>query len=169
MGRRTSRGPALNSVLLDTSFLITFADPHRPHHDIAEQYFRECVARRVPMYLSTIAASEFEVKQRISDLPLRNLIVLPFNLEHAVQCGLLFAGTARDAEDDRVTFKDDLKLIAQCDVEGITHILTEDVHTLAKYVRRLHGGVFKPVTVVALREGFEAAWFNAGQRTLQGH
>lgn len=159
----------MNSVLLDTSFLITFADPNRPHHDIAEQYFRECVARRIPMYLSAIAASEFEVKQRISDLPLRNFTVLPFNIEHAIQCGLLFAATARDAGDDRVAFKDDLKLIAQCDVEGITHILTEDVHTLAKYVQRMHGGVFKRMTVVALNEGFEAAWFSAGQRALQGH
>ena len=39
----------MNSVLLDTSFLITFANPDRPHHDAAKQYFRECIQRQIPM------------------------------------------------------------------------------------------------------------------------
>lgn len=156
----------MNSVLLDTSFLITFIDPNRPNHKVADNYFRECVARRIPMYLSTIAISEFEVKQRITDLPLRNLIVLPFNIEHAIQCGLLFSSTARDSGDDRVGFKDDLKLIAQCDVEGVTHVLTEDVNTLKKYIQRIHSGVFKQLTAIALNDGFDSAWFNGGQKGL---
>lgn len=156
----------MNSVLLDTSFLITFADPTRSNHETADKYFRECVLRRIPMYLSTIAISEFEVKQRITDLPLRNLIVLPFNIEHAIQCGRLFSSTGRDSGDDRVGFKDDLKLMAQCDVEGISHVLTEDVKTLKKYVERLHTGVSKKLTAVALDEGFDSCWFNGGQKDI---
>ncbi|MFZ5526661.1 MAG: type II toxin-antitoxin system VapC family toxin [Pseudomonadota bacterium] len=156
----------MNSVLLDTSFLITFADPNRPFHDTAHKYFRECVARRVRMYLSTIAISEFEVKQRITDLPLRNFIVLPFNIEHAVQCGSLFSTTSRDTGDNRAVFKDDLKLIAQCDAEGITHVLTEDENTLAKYLQRIHSGVFKPTQAVLLSSGFDTSWFEDGQKGL---
>jgi hypothetical protein len=156
----------LNSVLLDTSFLITFSDPNRVNHEVAHHYFRECVSRRIPMYLSTIAISEFEVKQRITDLPLRNFIVIPFNIEHAIQCAILFSSTAREPEDDRVVFKDDLKLIAQCDVEGISHVLTEDVKTLKKYVERIHSGVYKALTAVALSDGFDSAWFNGGQKDL---
>jgi predicted nucleic acid-binding protein len=29
-----------NAVLLDTSFLITLADPRRPRHVVAKQYFQ---------------------------------------------------------------------------------------------------------------------------------
>lgn len=118
------------------------------------------------MYLSTIAISEFEVKQRITDLPLRNFIVLPFNIDHAIQCGALFSSTSRDTGDNRAVFKDDMKLIAQCDIEGITHILTEDEGTLAKYVHRMHSGVFKPTQAVLLSAGFDMAWFDGGQQGL---
>ncbi|HRH28452.1 MAG TPA: hypothetical protein PKV17_06705 [Aquabacterium sp.] len=151
---------------MDTSFLITFADPNRPFHEVAQRYFRECVRRRVPLYLSTIAVSEFEVKQRITDLPLRNFHILPFNIEHAIQCGARFASTSRDSGDNRSVFKDDMKLIGQCDVEDITHILTEDESTLVKYLRRVHPGVFKPTQAVLLSDGFDTAWFDGGQKGL---
>ena len=105
----------MNSVLLDTSFLISFSDPARPHHAAALSYYRECVRRQIPMYLSTIVISEFQVKQAINDLPLRNFVVLPFNVDHAMKCGLIIRSMARDPEDDRVRVKDDFKLLAQCD------------------------------------------------------
>ena len=82
----------MNSVLLDTSFLISLSDPARAHHAQAVQYYRECVHRQVPMYLSTIVISEFQVRQSINDLPLRNFVVLPFNVDHAMRCGLLIRG-----------------------------------------------------------------------------
>ena len=50
------------------------------------QYFRECVRRQVPMVLSTIVISEFQVREAINDLPLRNFVVLPFNVDHAMRC-----------------------------------------------------------------------------------
>ena len=59
-------------MLVDTSFLITLADKTRPNHLVAKQYFQECLLRRIPLYLSAIVVSEFQVKQAINDLPLRN-------------------------------------------------------------------------------------------------
>lgn len=164
MGGQNEGGRPLNSALLDTSFLITFSDPNRPFHTVAHQYFRECVRRSIPMYLSTIVISEFEVRQRVTDLPLRNLVILPFNIEHAVQCGKLFSSISRDPGDDRVVFKDDMKIIGQCDAEGISHIMTEDTNTLAKYLRRVHSGVFKSTNAIVLRDGFDTAWFDGGQK-----
>ena len=114
----------MNSVLLDTSFLITLSDPARPHHAAALAYYRECTQRQVPMYLSTIVISEFQVKQAINDLPLRNFVVLPFNVDHAMRCGLIIRNMARDPEDDRVRVKDDFKLLAQCDCESISHLIS---------------------------------------------
>lgn len=156
----------MNSVLLDTSFLITFANPDRPHHAAAQQYFRVCVQRQIPMYLSAVVISEFQVKQAINDLPLRNFVVLPFNVDHAMSCGLLMRRLSRDAGDDRVRVKDDFKLIAQCDCEGITHLLSEDAGTLAKYLQRAHAEGMPATRAVLLKDGFDAAWFNNGQKPL---
>ena len=125
------------SVLVDTSFLITLADPTRKHHEAAKTYFRECLKANVPLYLSAIVASEFQVKQTVNDLPLRNFIVLPFNIDHAMTAGLLMRTVVRDAGDERNAVKDDVKLIAQAVCESITHVLTEDEKTLAKYIQRL--------------------------------
>ena len=116
----------MNSVLLDTSFLITFSDPTRANHAAAVQYYRECVQRQAPMYLSTIVISEFQVNQAINDLPLRNFVVLPFNVDHAMRCGLIIRSMVRDPEDDRVRVKDDFKLVAQCDCETVSHLISED-------------------------------------------
>jgi predicted nucleic acid-binding protein len=60
----------LSSILVDTSFLITLADPARRHHEVAKTYFRECLKANAPLYLSAIAASEFQVKQAVNDLPI---------------------------------------------------------------------------------------------------
>jgi hypothetical protein len=48
----------------------------------------------------------------------------------------------------------------------VTHVLTEDRRTLAKYIQRFNSlgrSTLKPVLLV---DGFEAAWFNGGQRAL---
>ena len=156
----------MNSALLDTSFLITLADPSRPHHAAAHQYFRECVHRQVPMYLSTIAISEFQVKQAVNDLPLRNLVVLPFNVDHAMRCGVLIRQLSRDPADDRVRVKDDFKLIAQCDCEGISHLLSEDESTFVKYLARSQAPGQLATRSVLLKHGFDVSWFENGQFRL---
>ncbi len=156
----------MNSVLLDTSFLISLSSQDRPHHGTAVRYYRECIDRQVPMLLSTIAVSEFSVKQSINDLPNRNFIVLPFNVDHAMACGLLSREADKNAGEDRVRVKDDFKLIAQCQCEGVTHVLTEDASTLTKYLDRLRSLGRLEARPVLLREGFDAAWFENGQGRL---
>ena len=118
------------------------------------------------MYLSTVVISEFQVKQAISDLPLRNFVVLPFNIDHAMKCGLLIRNMARDLDDDRVRVKDDFKLVAQCDCEAISHLLCEDASTLAKYLKRANDTSLATTKVVLLKDGFDAAWFENGQARL---
>ena len=118
------------------------------------------------MYLSTVVISEFQVKQAISDLPLRNSMVLPFNIDHAMKCGLLIRNMARGIEDDRVRVKDDFKLVAQCDCEAISHLISEDASTLAKYLKRASETGLATIQVVLLRDGFDAAWYENGQTRL---
>jgi len=156
----------LSAFLLDTSFLITLANPLRPHHAAAKFYYREALLRGVPLYLSAIVASEFQVRQSVTDLPLRNLEVLPFNMDHAMTAGLLLRELRRDATDDRAAVKDDLKLIAQAVCESLTHVITEDEQTLCKYSRRLSDAGRCNLKPVLLADGPDAAWFENGQSRI---
>ena len=158
----------MSAFLVDTSYLISLADPGRAHHHVAVSYLRETLRRGVPLYLSAIAASEFQVKQAVTDLPLRNFEVLPFNIDHAMQAGLLMRVLKRDVGDDRGAVKDDVKLIAQAICESLTHVLTEDAQTLVKYVNRLNEAGQCDVKTILLADGFDTAWFNNGQRGLPG-
>jgi predicted nucleic acid-binding protein len=160
----------LIAFLVDTSFLITLADPTRRHHGIAKAYFQEALQRGTPMYMSVIAAAEFQVRQSVTDLPLRNFEVLPFNIDHAMTTGSLTREltreSPRDPQDDRTAVKDDIKLIAQAVCTSATHVLTEDARTLAKYVQRLNAAGQTALKVVLLADGFDVAWFNGGQSSL---
>lgn len=145
-------------VSLDTSFLISFADPDRPNHTVAVDYFRHCLAQQIPMWISTVAAGEFEVGQPISDLPLQNFRVQPYNLPHAIKAAALFRANREDnapsAEDRRPTIINDLKILAQAEEEGIPVILTEDRNTLSRLADRLRGRGHVNVRVLLLTEGF---------------
>ena len=156
----------MNSVLFDTSFLISLSDPGRPNHTTAVKYYKECIARQVPMLLSTIVISEYSVRQPINDLPLRNFVVLPFNVDHAMACGLLIREAGRDPGDDRIRIKDDYKLIAQCQCDGVSLVLTEDASSLTKYLDRQRGLGRVEARCVLLRDGFDVSWFNNGQARL---
>jgi predicted nucleic acid-binding protein len=156
----------LSAFLVDTSFLISLADPTRVNHDVALRYLREALHRKVPIYLSAIVASEFQVKQPVTDLPLRNFVILPFNIDHAMTAGLLMRDLLREAGDRRDVVKEDVKLIAQAICESITHILTEDQRTLAKYLARFNASGQSSLSAVLLVDGFDVAWFDDGQRAL---
>ena len=168
MGGEPSGKQRLSSILVDTSFLISLADPSRAHHETAKTWWRECLRRNVPLYLSAIVASEFQVKQAVTDLPLRNLIILPFNIDHAMTAGLLMRSIARDPDDNRGAVKDDVKLIAQAVCESIPFLLTEDKQTLAKYVQRLAISEGYTLRALLLVDGFDLAWLNGGQTQLPG-
>lgn len=154
-------------VLVDTSFLISFVDQTRARHGVAAQYFRLALEQRVPMFLSVIVAAEFEVKQRVTDLPLKSFRILPFNMPHAVKSAELWRHLERDDGDSRAVVRDDLKLLAQANKEGIPLILTEDARTLHKYCNRLRECGALQVQSVLLADGFDPSGLrNDGQRGL---
>ncbi len=72
----------------------------------------------------------------------------------------------RDPDDDRVRVKDDFKLVAQCDCETISHLISEDANTLAKYLDRARDAGMTSTKVILLRDGFDMAWFENGQARL---
>lgn len=154
-----------DGVLLDTSFLITFATSTRQHHAVAVQYFRCFVSEGIPMFVSTIAASEFHLRQPVTDLPLEALIVLPFNLTDAMRAAELdftlykgISGISRDA------LKDDFKLLGQVKANDIAWVITEDEKSLYKFCRELRAKRQIAARAIKLEDGFDKSHFDpAGQ------
>jgi predicted nucleic acid-binding protein len=142
-------------VSLDTSFLISFADPGRANHAVARDYFRHCLAERIPMWLSTVVAGEFEVGQPVSDLPLQNFRIQPYNLPHAIRAAALFRELRQEESeppvDRRPIIINDLKILAQAEEESIPIIRAEDRNTLWKIAERLRRKSLTQVRVLLLQ------------------
>ena len=145
-------------VSLDTSFLISFADPDRANHQVAVEYFRHCVAQQIPMWLSVVAAGEFEVGQPVNDLPLHSFRIQPYNLPHAIRAAalnrVLKSQNVSSPEDSRPVIINDLKILAQAQEDQISVILTEDENTLSRIARRLRQQGDFSVRTLLLSEGF---------------
>ena len=65
-----------------------------------------------------------------------------------------------------VRVKDDFKLIAQCQCDGLSHVLSEDASTLTKYLGRLRETGQLDTRAILLKDGYEPAWFENGQQRL---
>lgn len=113
----------LESVLLDSGFLIRLMNPEEPLHPVAMRFFREYVERGVICKVSTIALAEYGVKDEISHLPMQYLQILPFHYSHA-ECAARFMRTIlrvkreRGAEiQPRLVIPNDTKMFAQAGSE----------------------------------------------------
>jgi len=157
----------LQHVLLDTSFLICLSTPSRPNHRTAKSYYRSFITHGVTMFLSTIVISEFEVRQRITDLELHNFIVKPFNIEDAIAAGRLFEQgfATKMPSEDRVAVKDDIKLLAQCMTAGIGHFISDDAACARRVTAlRTMGRVASLPYAICTQESFSDAWFAEGNQ-----
>ncbi len=80
--------------------------------------------------------------------------------------GLLMRTVVRDAGDERNAVKDDVKLIAQAVCESITHVLTEDEKTLAKYIQRLVDLGECSLRAILRVNRLDVAWLHGGQAAI---
>ena len=79
----------MRSVLFDTSFFIRFKDEDDPLFDNANKYYQYFLQNGVVLKCSTISVAEYCAGGNINDLPLKNLQIVPFNLDHAQRAGKL--------------------------------------------------------------------------------
>ena len=153
-------------VLLDTSFLISLVDCRRANHDIAKQYYKLLLDQQSPIYFSAIVAAEIEIKQRITDFPLKNFRHIPFNIPHSIEAARIWNLLGgHDSGDSRSVVRDDVKIMAQALHEGIPFILTEDVSTLYKYCERLRKSDNLNIRAIKLADGFDACAFRLDGQT----
>ncbi len=150
-----------SGVLLDTSFLISFADPIRKHHAVAVQFFKFFGGEGIPMFISTIAAAEFHQKQKVTDLPLDAMIVLPFNLMDAMHAAELdFTQYKGTPGVPRAALKDDFKLLGQVKAHDIAHVITEDAASLHKFCVELRTKRVLFARAIKLEDGFDKSHFD---------
>jgi len=151
-----------DGAVLDTGFLISLVDRSRPCHATAKRYYKHFLENAIEMCLPTVVAAEFAIKQPISDLPLRNFRVLPFNLDDAERCAGLNVAYYRSQQHvgQRDAVKDDFKIIAQAEVQGARLLITEDEATLSRYCGALIADGKVRFRVVSLRADFDVSFVN---------
>lgn len=128
------------AVLLDTSFFIRFLNESDLLFKNADGYFRYFLQKEITMMISTISIAEYCVGGDVHELPLRNLQIVPFNLDHSKRTGE-FAKIAFNAKRNgtidvanRNIIPNDTKLFAQADCEkSIEFYLSSDSECLKIY------------------------------------
>ena len=126
------------AVLLDTSFFLRFLNDSDPLFNNADKYFRYFLQNDIVMMVSTISIAEYCVKGDIHELPLKNLQIVPFNLDHAKQAGefarIIFDNKQRLNLSSRNIIPNDTKLFAQADAEAkIEFYLSSDTESQKIY------------------------------------
>lgn len=150
-------------ALLDTSYLITLADPGRENHQTARRYWQHFTEEGIPIYLPTIVVSEFCIRQEIPPDILRACVVLPFNWDDAVTAASLdFSRIPREQDVKRDALKDDVKIIAQGIVKEAAIIITDDRKTFFKFAQELATSGKAPFRPIKLEDGFDKAFFDVG-------
>lgn len=148
-----------NSVLLDTSFLISLVDASRENHNKAKEFYKYFIDNKIAMVLSAIVTSEFCIKQPITDLPLANFRPLPFNIPDSYHISSLFEEKFKNVKNDisRVSVKDDYKIVSQCNFNKITYLITEDeaLYNLLNSLCLEKDISFKPLL---LQDGYEKSF-----------
>ncbi len=126
------------SVLLDTSFFLRFLNENSPLFKNAVGYFKYFLDNEITMYVSTISISEYCVGGDVHELPLRNLQILSFNLDHAKRTGefakIVFQHKEKLKLNERNIIPNDTKLFAQADHNNsIDFYLSSDTESLKIY------------------------------------
>lgn len=126
------------SVLLDTSFFLRFLNDESPLYKNADNYFRYFIEHEITMMISTISIAEYCVGGDIHELPLKNLQIVPFNLDHSKRTGefakIVFQNKAKLKLNERNIIPNDTKLFAQSDCEkSVEFYLSSDTESLKIY------------------------------------
>ena len=156
-----------SGAVLDTGFLITLVDANRKAHEHAKAYYRYFLEKGITLYLPTVVASEFGIKQSITDLPLHNFKILPFNLAESIRCAELNVVYYRKqlGTGQRDAVKDDFKIIAQAEEQESMLLLTEDTNTMSAYCDLLRNESKIAFKVIELSKGFDISFVNDSGQT----
>lgn len=153
-----------HSVLLDTSFFIRLLNDQDPLHRNAVGYYKYYLENEITLKVSTISIAEYCVLGKLEDLPLKDIQIIPFNLDQAVQTGefakIIFAEnkTAQDKLKPRAIIPNDSKLFAQADLDkSVTQFVTSDKRS-NKTLNHLKQGVRPKFEIVNIQTPFNEVY-----------
>lgn len=125
-------------ALLDTSFFLRFLNEKDPLFEKADKYYKYFLEKEFNLFVSTISIAEYCVGGTIDELPLKNLLVLPFNIDHAQKAGvfakILYEVRRKDqlVVSERSIIINDAKLFAQADTQlNISSFVTSDTRSIS--------------------------------------
>lgn len=121
-------------VFCDTSFFIRLLDRNDPLHTNSKGYFKYFTENDFEILISTIAIAEYCVGGDLHELPLRNLQIVPFNLDHARRTAeyarIVFQNKGKLKLKERNIIPNDTKLFAQADCEkSVDYYLSSDIES----------------------------------------
>lgn len=127
-----------NAVLLDTSFFLRFLNDSDELFANADAYYKYFLEHDITLVISTITIAEYCVGGSIDELPLRNMQIIPFNIDHAVKAGefakIIFEEKGKLKLRERNLIPNDTKLFAQAEIEKhIKYYLSSDTESLKIY------------------------------------
>lgn len=122
-------------VMLDTSFFIRLLNEQDSLHENTLKYYKYFLQNNFILKTSTISVAEYCVKGSIDELPLQDVQIVPFNINHASRAGNLAAIVFQNKNilnlPDRKIIPNDTKLFAQSDTEEqIIKFATSDVECI---------------------------------------
>ena len=145
-----------HSVLLDTSFFIRLLNDEDPLHTNAVGYYKYFLENEITLKISTISIAEYCVLGNLTDLPLKNIQIIPFNLKDAERTGkfanIIFSESKIEKESltPRAIIPNDSKLFAQADIDKtITYFVTSDVRS-KKTIELLKRGVSPKFAIISI-------------------
>ena len=126
-----------HSVLMDTSFFIRLLNDEDELHENALLYYKYFLENDIILKVSTISVAKYCVLGKLDDLPLKDLRIIPFNINHAEKTGefakIIFSKNRISNKKliPRAIIPNDSKLFAQADLDkSITHFVTSDERSL---------------------------------------
>ena len=144
------------AVLLDTSFFLRFLHENSALFSNADGYFKYFLQNDIKMFILTISIAEYCVGGDINELPLKNLQIIPFNLDHSKKTGefakIVFQNKNKLQIRERNLIPNDTKLFATADIEKNIELMNP-VNVLKRgfSITLINGKVLKEVADV--REG----------------
>ncbi len=139
-----------HSILLDTSFFIRLLNVEDRLHKNAVGYYKYFLENEYILKVSTISIAEYCVKGKLEELPLRNIQIIPFNLDHAQRTGefakIIFSENSISQEKlmPRAIIPNDSKLFAQADLDKtVKYFITSDIRSKNTYSKLKVGTIPK--------------------------
>lgn len=127
-------------VFCDTGFFIRLVGEDEGElHDSAMKYFKYFLENGYILRMSTISIAEFCVKDSIKHLPLRNVLISPFNVVSAEYTGMcasvLLEKKAKGARviGERVIILNDVKIMSQAQCDKASYYITSDIRSKRMY------------------------------------